>query len=203
MGSWVGERLKLAETVGMSQLVADTGLKPRALQEFCDIGILRPLPSTSKRGRGVHREFDASPPHYGERTIALVAAALHELHLPFGHIKVVVEGFRRWLGADDPTPDWGRRLSATPFGRALLGHYELVLVHFDEEGQVRWNWELIYSAEKEPQLEDVELMPTETGDELVSYDEPIQLKLSRDFLLGRRSGFVLNMWEILAPLRRK
>ena len=88
----------MVHTVGVGQLVEDTGEAPRTLQHWSDLSILRPLPATNKRGRGHHREFSAEP-HHGERAWALVASALSKLRIPLGELRRIVDTLRPRIGS--------------------------------------------------------------------------------------------------------
>jgi len=82
-----------AGTVQIGVLVADTGEKPRTLQHWTDLGILKAEPTTDKQGRGVYRIYRADP-LYGERKYALLASAYAKLGLPLGRIRHLIYGHR-------------------------------------------------------------------------------------------------------------
>ena len=81
------------KTCTLSTLVADTGETPRTLNSWSDLGILRALRATEKRGRGRRRHYPAEP-LYGERKYALLASALIKLRIPHGEIRDILEGDR-------------------------------------------------------------------------------------------------------------
>jgi hypothetical protein len=192
------------QIVGLNALQDDTGETARALQELCDIGVLKPLAGTNKRGRGYHREFDASPPHYGERTWALIASALRRLRIPSGDIKIIIDAFRSALGADDApaNPKWEKRLITTPVGRALMKHFEIILVFVAEDRSC--TWQSLYSASSPPPLSKRgHVIPTPKGDRTVFFDENIKLELEPRIIIDRDAGYMLNLTKILEPLWSK
>lgn len=81
-------------TVQLGVLVQDTGERPRTLQHWSDVGILRAEKSTDKQGRGNVRNYRAEPLH-GERAWALLASAFAKLRLPLGEIRDLIEFHRR------------------------------------------------------------------------------------------------------------
>lgn len=89
----------MADTVGMSVLLDDTGEKPRALQHWADLGIIQAEADTDKRGRGRYREFKAAP-YWGERKWALVASALAQLRIPMGDVRKITDWLRRYGSPD-------------------------------------------------------------------------------------------------------
>lgn len=81
--------------VNMGVLVEDTGETARVLQHMSDLGILKPDPDTHKQGRGTHRNFVASPPTYGERSMALIATAINrKVRLPLAITKEITDALR-------------------------------------------------------------------------------------------------------------
>lgn len=81
------------KTVQIGALANDTGEKPRTIQHWSDLGILRPDPLTNKAGRSTYRVFRAEPLH-GERAYALLASAYFKLRIPLGDIKRLIEAER-------------------------------------------------------------------------------------------------------------
>src|SRR5690349_17764435 len=84
------------KAVQIGVLVGDTGEKPRTIQHWSDLGILRPQPVSDKRGRGNYRTYRAEP-YYGERTYALLASAYAERRLPLGDIRHLIYAERLML----------------------------------------------------------------------------------------------------------
>lgn len=81
-------------TCTLNTLVADTGETPRTINNWSDLGILRALRSSERRGRGIRRRYPAEP-LYGERKYALLASALMKIRLPLVHVKSIVDLMRR------------------------------------------------------------------------------------------------------------
>jgi DNA-binding transcriptional MerR regulator len=113
--------------IGISVLAADTGESVRALQHWCDLGVLVSEPSTEKKGRGYHREFDDD-----ERKWALLASALNKLRVPLADIakylrllrsRYTVENFDK-----DDIRNARRRFNASPVGQALKSNRDVFLM---------------------------------------------------------------------------
>jgi hypothetical protein len=122
----------VAETVGIGVLVEDTGETARTLQHWCDLGVLKPLPGTHKRGRGVAREFPAAFPTYEERSMALIASRLNRLRIPLAIIKRATQLFRGSPSQEEqPKPDEKPGLKGCLL-RALTGRIEIISLTYDE-----------------------------------------------------------------------
>lgn len=84
----------MSTEVGAGFLADDVGVPIRSIQWWTDLTALRALPETTRRGRGKHRVYNASPPLYGERSYARIAAELNRLRLPIGLIVEITTFFR-------------------------------------------------------------------------------------------------------------
>jgi DNA-binding transcriptional MerR regulator len=105
--------------VSISILAADTGETVRALQHWCDLGVLVAEPATEKKGRGYHREFKDD-----ERKWALLASSLNTLRVPLTDIAKYLRALRDYYrvenyGAADDMRNALRRFNASPMSRAL------------------------------------------------------------------------------------
>lgn len=76
-------------TIGLKTLIAHTNESARALQYWSDLGIIRAEPTTDKKGRGRHREYQVD-----ELNFALIAAQLNKLRIPLGDVRAIVGRFR-------------------------------------------------------------------------------------------------------------
>jgi DNA-binding transcriptional MerR regulator len=113
--------------VGIGVLAADTGETVRALQHWCDLGVLVAEPATEKKGRGYHREFKSD-----ERKWALLASALNKLRVPLTDIAKYLRVLRDYYrvenyGADDMRNAL-RRFNASPMSRALKSDFDVFLM---------------------------------------------------------------------------
>jgi DNA-binding transcriptional MerR regulator len=93
------------ETVTLSTLVADTGETARTINHWTDVGILRPIRSTDRKGRGNRRYYPAEPLH-GERKHALMASALNKLRIPLAEIKEMIDTDRHVYDPNEDRSDW-------------------------------------------------------------------------------------------------
>jgi hypothetical protein len=100
----------MEKLVSSETLVADTGETPRTINHWTDIGILRPLHKTDRKGRGRRRYYVTEPLH-GERKYALLAAAMNKLHIPLADIRSIIDADRLF---------WHRIASVRPGGSLLL-----------------------------------------------------------------------------------
>ena len=124
----------------------DTGEKPRTIQHWSDLGILRAESGTDKQGRGTHREYRADP-LYGERTWALLASTYAKLRLPLADIRRLIYADRLFydpvdlIDKNDPHYDRVLQLRAElaeerkrnpnfvpPFEAALAGEPNILAV---------------------------------------------------------------------------
>jgi len=76
--------------LSLSDLVKISGRKPRAIQIETDAGVLRALPSTAGRGRGVHRRYDSI-----EVLFALIAGELELRKLPLAEVAQITNALRQ------------------------------------------------------------------------------------------------------------
>jgi DNA-binding transcriptional MerR regulator len=110
------------KSVTLSTLVADTGETARTINHWTDIGILKPLRTSDRKGRGNRRYYPAEP-LFGERKYALLASAMNKLRLPLASIRDLIDADRSFYdqlvyGVDDK-----KRTSAG----FLHPHYEAAL----------------------------------------------------------------------------
>lgn len=84
------------KTCTLKTLVADTGETARSLNNWTDIGVLKPLASSNRAGRGNRRYYPAEP-MFGERKYALLASAFMKLRLPLADIKHLIYAQRLML----------------------------------------------------------------------------------------------------------
>jgi hypothetical protein len=185
----------MPKSVGIGVLVDDTGLRPRTLQHWSDLGILKPEPSGFKRGRGFSHEYPAAPPSYEERSLALFAAALNDARMPLHTIKAATDFFRPLM-----TPNTPRALRQTPLGRALLGAFELMLVPIKrDEG---FDWAAAKSAPSLAEFEDVQHwdLSTETERRTFTTYGNIPVTVPVDFARDFPAMLLLNLSKIFEPL---
>src|SRR5829696_8201067 len=119
----------MSNEVGAGFLAEDVGVPLRSIQWWTDRGVLIGLPETNLRGRGKHRLYDASPPLYGERVYARVAAELNRLRLPIGVILEVTNSLRREFAAGFVQ----KRLEQAWVPRALQGEPLVLLIRVEED----------------------------------------------------------------------
>ena len=82
-------------TYTISAIAKEVGEKPRAVQFWADLGILRPEGGTFRKGKGVHRRFSATELQYARAAASLVAT-----NAPLSEVAAVVERLRS-LDFDD------------------------------------------------------------------------------------------------------
>lgn len=198
------------KTVTLSALVADTGETPRTLNHWTDLGILRPLPSTDRAGRGNRRHY-AAEPLYGERKYALLASAFMKLRLPLADIKHLIYAQRLMLDPldaidymDRAHKDHAKRIRdereedrkkypgfIEPFEAALNGEpdiYTVIAKHDDPKRP----WHSVYLRQA-------------GGDKWTDPDMPARAnnKLMLSVMADTTSAVVLNLSKIFAPLYTK
>jgi DNA-binding transcriptional MerR regulator len=78
------------DTYTLSDIVALTGAKPRAIQLWADAGVLSPSSASGGRGSGVHRRF-----RHREVEIAAIIAPLSKMGVTIGHLKRVATETRK------------------------------------------------------------------------------------------------------------
>jgi DNA-binding transcriptional MerR regulator len=186
-------------TVSLAALVEDSGESARTLQHWSDLGILKPLPATSKRGRGYHRAFRAEP-FYGERVWALLASALNKLRIPLGDIKLIIDHLRKTTGLNEAQDKRGTSLfRASPFYQALTSHNPtLVLVRVDATAEEGKQLAVRFFPPIRPEMFEIR----ETG--FVARSPSLE-EIVRDQLtfLGQHGGraHLLDLAEVFRPLR--
>jgi hypothetical protein len=185
-----------------ADLQADTGESVRTLQYWTDIGLLRSIPTTVRRGRGLHRIFRADPPFHGERTWALIASEMNKWRLPIGMVKQIIDRMRENMRFPEKEPPigWKKLMDNNPIGRALQGKLVLVLIGL---GEAEPSISFVNIEENEEDL--VPTVVFEKG--LIGNQEDFPLyerlsaKLPAEFLLNSSSGYLLNLTRTLHSLR--
>lgn len=187
-------------TVSLSTLVNDTGETVRTLQYWSDLQILRPEPTSDRKGRGRAREY-AAEPYFGERKWALVAAALNRLRLPVNEIRSVVDMVRKFGAPDFSKPGQSEReaivrFEYSEFYSAIAGKGEaLVLIGksiLDGNDCIDVHW-----------LPPISKDMTEPRDAVV-LDSPEMRFMNQinGFMREYASAHCLNLSKIFEPLRR-
>lgn len=178
-------------TVNLATLVEDTGEAVRTLQYWSDLQILRPQPTSDRRGRGRAREY-AAEPYFGERKWACIASALNKLRLPVSEIDIVVGMMRRY-GRPDFSNSWQSEreaidlFEASPFYSAIKGDRDvLVLVGKSRRDGV--------------DSTDLCWLPTIPKD-MIRQDDPAFMQLTAQFMREHAGAHCLNLTKILEPLR--
>jgi len=192
------------QEIGVGSLAERVGVSVRQIQFWADAAVLRALPETERMGRGRHRVFPANPPWLGELPWAFIAAELNRLALPVGTMRRVIDLLRRnavLLDTTEPSR-WAQSMMFHPVGRALQGHQALIIVPLPLAD--RWINVEINEAERKPELVHVfgpdPDVGTGEGEEEPQYSK-ISVQLPGDFVAEHRSGYLLNLFKILEPMR--
>jgi DNA-binding transcriptional MerR regulator len=185
--------------VGIGVLAADTGETVRALQHWCDLGVLVAEPSTEKKGRGYHREFKDD-----ERKWALLASALNKLRVPLADIAKYLEFLRSYytvenLGKDDAR-NAQRLFDASPISQALKSDRDVFMMlslQTDKKG-LEVKMSLFEPIDTEP----IKLLkplprPRRVISSLRTRSVDQQIRFSRE----TPQCYFLNLTQIWAPLR--
>jgi DNA-binding transcriptional MerR regulator len=188
------------ETVQIGVLVQDTGEKPRTIQHWSDLGILRPEKDTDKQGRGNYRIYRSEPLH-GERTWALLASAFFKLRLPLGDIRSLINSLRLMYDPmeliDKNDPHFGDALQIRsdrekcpgvndPFEAAIAGEQE-VLAIIAKLQHTEVPFRIVYLKQDDGALRDGSLVTNNN--------------LMRSVMAENKSAVVLNLSKIFEPLR--
>jgi DNA-binding transcriptional MerR regulator len=174
----------MSATIGINDLAKDTGEKPRALMHWADLGIIRPLPETDKRGRGRYREFRAEP-FQGERKWALIASALAQLRVPLGDVRTLMMLLRasQWGDPKDSSDETRmERFKSSPFYDAMTGVDGPVLLLMSLDERSRHD-------------------PYSEVFRFVRSSSPNALQRITEFLRDHPHAFAINLTETFAPLR--
>ncbi|WP_131196873.1 hypothetical protein [Lichenihabitans psoromatis] len=195
----------MTTTVGLSVLVKDTGESARTLQHWSDLGILKPVTSTHKQGRGYHREFPAAPPWHGERTWALFASHLNRIRIPLGDIKLIIDSLRPFTtdtaALGEPPIGWQKHLQTHSIGQALSGRLVVLLIGIDENKEVRCAEILgAPSAEAIKEVEAVFPKGTISDKEDFTIIKDIDASIPWEFIGEFASNYMLNLEKVFAPL---
>ena len=192
------------QEIGAGSMAERVGVPVRSIQFWTDAAVLRPLPETERMGRGRHRVYPANPPWFGELVWAFIAAELNRLALPVGTMRRVIDLLRRnavLLDTTEPSR-WAQSMMFHPVGRALQGHQALIIVPLPLAD--RWINVEINEAERKPEILHVfgpdPNVGIGEGEEEPQYSKKI-VQFPGDFVTEHRSGYLLNLFKILEPLR--
>ncbi|CAO3453941.1 hypothetical protein [Azospirillum argentinense] len=76
-------------TYTVSELAEFIGEKPRTIQFWADVGVIKPSSASSRKGKGVHRQFSVAEAEY-----AIIAHSLNVVNSPIGEIERVIDVIR-------------------------------------------------------------------------------------------------------------
>jgi hypothetical protein len=137
---------------------------------------------------------------------AVIASALNELRIPLGDIKQIIERFRLFVRSDndvEPAIGWEQAMMTTPFGRALLGRFEVIMVALGDDSTAGWS--SIVSAPSIEAVKSATMWSKEFTGWDADYEQVAKLKIEApwEFLALHSACYVLNLTKILAPLRKE
>ena len=181
-------------------LAADTGETVRALQHWCDLGVLVAEPSTEKKGRGYHREFNDA-----ERKWALLASALNKLRVPLADIALYLKYLRSYytvenLGKGDAR-NAQRLFEASPISQALKSDkdvFVMLSLQTDKKGL-----EVKMSVFEPINFEPIEML-NPSGRLVPVSSSPSTRAIKQQVRFSRETPqcYFLNLTQIWSPLRR-
>jgi hypothetical protein len=123
-------RRSRAVSTTLGRMVELTKAKPRSIQYWANIGLLRPNPESVNGGRGIHLTFPPS-----EVRVAAVAAAVNRLSVSAPTLKWVCEYLRPVLipGTEPLNPAAVRAAKSMQDGKQV---YALIAFRGDEEPEI-------------------------------------------------------------------
>lgn len=192
------------KTCTLKTLVADTGETARSLNNWTDIGVLKPLATSNRAGRGNRRYYPAEP-LFGERKYALLASAFMKLRLPLADIKHLIYAQRLMLDPLDAIDyldpahkqhakrirDAREEMKTThprfvePFEAALMGEQNIFTVIASHPDNPARPWHSVYLRQHE-------------WDDVMAAKGNNKLMLS--VMADTTAAVVLNLSKIFAPL---
>jgi hypothetical protein len=174
-----------------------TGETARQLQYWSDLGAVRPLRRTNKRGRGIQRMFQADPPTRDERVWALVASEMNRWRLPIGIVTDLIDRMRELWTGPETAPSKGN-----PIACALRGEQVLILIALrDDEPPLVGRLDVERSHEPptvDATFEKGFLGPDQTEDWQLFSKRAVMV--SDEFLADFSSAHLLNLTRVLRPL---